>query len=161
MDQHLGSRGEWGPGWISPPTPCPLHLAKDIQQASNVCSMVPKWEQEISDHLWAIRETATPLYLFGDTHLRVAGFPSNWAAGVIEDLIDSFVGSGQEARSLLRNLSSGFRDHRGTWKKNPFPHQVLALPLGCGSPPGKMGTLSHSQGQRPGSEGGYIAVLAQ
>lgn len=46
-----------------PPPPCPLHLAQYIQQVSNVCSTVPKWEQEISDHLWAIRETATPLYL--------------------------------------------------------------------------------------------------
>ena len=121
--------------------------------------LVPKWKQQISDHLWAIRETAIPL--FGDTHLGVAGFPSNWAAGVIEDLIDSFIGSGQEARSLLRNLSSGLRDHRGAQKKNPFPQQVLALPPGCGSSPGKMGTFSHPWGQRPGSDGGYIAVLAQ
>lgn len=93
----------------TPHAPCIWHRTYSRRQI--FAPMVPKWEQEISDHLWAIRETATPL--FGDTHLGVAGFPSNWAAGLIEDLIDSFVGSGQEARSLLRNLSSGLRDHRG------------------------------------------------
>lgn len=46
-------------------------------------------------------------HLWIPTHLRVAGFPSNWAVtDIIKDLINGFIGSRQETGDSLRNLRS-------------------------------------------------------
>lgn len=97
------------------------------------------------------------------THLRVAGLPSNWAGNVTEDLINSFIGSGQEAGSLLRNpeVWSGTRDPRGLWGRIHSPTRLhTALPQAAGYFQASL-ALSHPQGQQSGCDGGYTAVLAQ
>lgn len=118
----MKSRGESGCGpafrvgwglstWSSSPPRSP-HPAQGIQQTLNLCQMVPKQGRQVSDSVWAAGERADP-------HLRIAGVPSKLAGAVIKDLIDSFIGGGQEAGGSLRNLTFGFRDPR----KDPFcPH---------------------------------------
>lgn len=126
---HWVKRRVWElPSCISSHVPHIQHRADGRHQ------MFIKWSQSWDERFQILygllgKQLLPPL----DTHLRVAGFPSNWAGGeIIEDFINGFIGSGQEAGSSLRKLRSEIRDPRGLWKRIPPPTKFWACPQAAG-----------------------------